>query len=295
METSAYQNFVKIPVLCLENFGGGKPRPVVPVVLQARVLVLRNFDIDSWEGANFANLEMLRLENCFFKGVDHLLASFPVLHSLDIFGHCNVDLSTISSLKSLRLKVVDFQLLSVLPASLSFLSVEGLEQLSHLPNCFATIPKLEFLNCRWLSSLEGLSRLNREVRMYNCGSVLDFEPLQYVHKLYLEDMSLRDTIWFSQVKHLLIVDCNFCFETVVGLENMETLYLSECHLLTELPHYDKVKISVWNCENLISQYGDGVTFLKSPQVVEYKSSHVEFPSNERTGKGFLFKGYQPPV
>jgi hypothetical protein len=242
VESTAYQHFVKIPVLCLEHFGAGPPRPVIPVILQARVLELSSFDISSWEGANFANLEMLRLENCFVKGVDRLSASFPVLHTLEIFGQCTIELSKISSLKTLRVKEVGFELLSSLPASLSYLSLEALNRLPHLPDCFAIIPKLEFLNCRWLSSLEGLSHLNREIRMYNCPLVLDFEPLQYVHKLYLEDMTLRDTKWFSKVKHLSIVDCSLLFEAVVGLENIETLYLSECHLLTELPHYDKAKI-----------------------------------------------------
>jgi hypothetical protein len=280
VESSVYQCFVKIPVLGLHH-SHGSSRPVLPVVLQARVLEITNFEIVSWEGANFTNLEMLRLENCFFEGVDRLSSSFTVLHTLEILEDCNIELSTLSSLRRLRVK--SFHMLGLLPASLSFLSLESF-QLPDSLECFATIPKLEFFNCFQLSSLVGLGHLNREVKLYNCESVVDFKPLQHTYKLHLEQMTIQDTKWFSNVKHLSIVDCTSSLTTVVNLEHVETLYISGCPLLTELPDYERVKISVWNCPNLV-KYGEGVTFLKSP-------GHVAFEPLERT-VNFPFKGYKP--
>jgi hypothetical protein len=285
IDSSVYQCFVNIPVLGLHHLDAGLPRPVLPVVLQASVLEITGFNIVSWEGANFANLEMLRLENCLFEGVDCLSASFPVLHTLEILGQCNIELSKISSLKTLRVKDALFTSLSELPASLPFLSLELMSGFPDSLECFATITTLEFFFCLGLSSLDGLSDLNRVVRLHGCPMISDFRPLRHTHRLSLEDMEVADTKWFSDIKHLKFVNCtDLDFKTIDNLENVVTLYISGCPLVRELPHYDKVKVSVWNCKNLTS-CGERVTFLNSPE-------HVEFVRLDEA-VNLPFKGYKP--
>jgi hypothetical protein len=281
---SDYQCLINIPLLCLHHLERSRPRPIIPVVLQGKILEISGFDIDScWEGAKFVNLEMLRLEDCTFKGVNRLSASFPVLHTLEILFNVNMNLSTISSLKTLRVKDISFYLLSSLPASLSFLSLEFVTSLPDSLECFASITHLEFIFCSSLRSLEGLSGCNRVVRLRRCRMVTDFRPLRDVHRLCLEDMEVTDTQWLRNIKHLKFVNCTG-LKTVANLENVETLYISECHLLKELPRYDRVKITVWNCPDLTS-YNEGVNILKSP-------GHVEFVPLDET-VNLRFKGYKP--
>jgi hypothetical protein len=283
--STEYQCLINIPLLCLHHLERSRPRPMIPVLLHARILEISGFDIDSccWEGATFANLEMLRFEDCTFKGVNRLSASFPVLHTLEIIFNVNLNLSTISSLKTLRVKDISFYLLSPLPTSLSFLSLEFVSSLPDSLECFATITHLEFIFCSGLRSLEGLSECNRVVRLRRCRMITDFRPLRNVHRLCLEDMEVVDTQCFRNIKHLKFVNCTG-LKAVTDLENVETLYISECNLLKELPSYDRVKISVWNCPNLTSN-DEGVNVLKSP-------GHVEFVPLDET-VNLRFKGYKP--
>jgi hypothetical protein len=284
-DSSVYQCFVNIPVLGLHQIDHSFSRPVLPVVLQARVLEISGFNIASWEEGNFTNLEMLRLENCVFEGVDRLSVSFPMLHTLEILGQCNLELSRITSLKTLRVKETFFTSLSELPVSLTFLSLEFMSGFPDSLECFAAIPHLEFFFCLGLSSLEGLSDLNRVVRVHGCPMITDFRPLRHVHRLSLENMEVADTKWFSDIKHLKFVNCTgLDLKTTVNLASAETLYISGCPLVRELPHYDRVKISVWNCKNL-TNFGEGVTFLNSP-------GHVEFVVLDKA-VNLPFKGYKP--